>query len=64
MKYKSKWVRGVLHEGKTVIIIEKDGGENIGWSKATLTVDGTGDDAKLLQQFMIPAFFPAAPANR
>lgn len=64
VKYKSKWYRGVLHEGKTVVIIEKDGGEGVGWSKLSLTIDGTGDDAKLLQQFLIPAFFPVAPTNR
>lgn len=63
VKYKSKWVRGVLHDGKTVVVIERDTGDG-GWAKVTLTVDGTGEEAKLLQQFLIPAFFPATPANR
>lgn len=62
VKYKSKWVRGVLHDGKTVVVVEREG--ESGWAKVSLTVDGTGEDAKLLQQFLIPSFFPATPTNR
>jgi hypothetical protein len=64
VKYKSKWIRGVLHDGKTVVVIERDGGDGVGWGKVSLTVDGTGEDGKLLQQFLVPAFFPVAPTNR
>ena len=61
VKYKSKWTRGVLHEGRTIVTIERDG-ENSSWAKISLTIEG--EENNLLQQFLIPAFFPVFPAPK